>query len=222
MEGSYPLPTDLISLLAFGQPRIPSTNDKQQDRGVCLKHVCCRLILARYGKMGGCVGASGRGVGEGVTGATRGRGQEQHAPHGVMLTQQPPSLCRGTVPPQECVWHAARCWQPWGCVVYSWVPAARLPHAGDIQLPCILQRVLGETRVSPITAVPHRHNHAGRKSQLPDEGAMLGSPSPHAHPGWAAHASEGHLRGPAHRQDAFPVQIVGLKQTKGNSRQNFG
>lgn len=51
---------------------------------------------------------------------------------------------------------------------------------------------------------------------------MLGSPSPRAHPSWAARASEGCLRGPSHRQDAFPVRTVGLKQTERDSWQNFG
>lgn len=140
---------DLISLLAFGQPHIPSTNDKQQDREVCIKHICCHLVLAGYRETGGCVGASGRGGGEGVKGATNGHGQERPAPHGAMLTWQPPSLSGGTVPPRGHVWHAARHWQPWGCVGYGWLPEAQLPCAGSTQLLCILQSVLGETCVSP-------------------------------------------------------------------------
>lgn len=96
----------LISLLAFGQPHIPSPNDKQRDRGVCLEHVCCRLFLAR--ETGGRGGAGGRGRGEGPQGATtRGHGQERPTPRGAMPTQQPPSPRRGTVSPQGRVRHAA-------------------------------------------------------------------------------------------------------------------
>lgn len=122
------------------------------------------------------------------------------------------------MPPWGHMWHAARCWQPWGSVGYSRMPVAQPPCAGRTQLLCILQSVLGETCGSPIITVPHRHNCMGCGSQLPeDEGVMLGSPSPHTRPSWDACASAGCLWGPVHRRDTFPAQTVGLKQTKRNS-----
>ena len=111
-----------------------------------------------------------------MKGATSRRGQERPALHGVILTQQPPSLCTGTLPLQECMQHTAHHWQPWDCVGYGRLLAAHPPCADSTQLLCILQSILGETCVSPITAIPHRHNHVRCGSQLPDEGVMLGKP----------------------------------------------
>lgn len=184
------MPTNLISLLAFGQPHIPSTNDKQQDLEVCLNHVCCRLILGEYRKMHGCVGTSGQEGGEGVKSATHVRDQERPAPHGFMLTHHDP---------QECIRCTAHHWQPWGCAGYGWLSAARgAPgrwHTATLHF---------AKHFCVITTIPHRHNHTEHRSWLPDEGVMERSPSPSAHPGWAASVSERrHLWDPAHCQDTF-------------------
>lgn len=169
------MPTNLISLLAFGQPHIPSTNDKQQDLEVCFNHVCCHLILGEYRKMHGCVGTSGQEGGEGVKSATHVCDQERPASHGFMLTHQPPSMRGGIMTPRNA----------YGALltIGRWHTAA-LHFAKHF---CV------------ITTIPHRHNHTEHRSWLRDEGVMERSLSPSAHPGWAASVSDGGLLwDPAH------------------------
>lgn len=84
------------------------------------------------------------------------------------------ALCRprnacGTLPfagSRGVVWGTAICW--------------RHGHPTQAVLSCFtFCSVLGETRVSPMGPVPHRHSHMGCRTQLPGEGLLLRSPSPH-------------------------------------------
>lgn len=105
------------------------------------------------------------------------------------------------------VWGSASCWQH------------GLPTQAALSCFAFCS-VLGETRVSPVGAVPHRHNHMGCVTQLPGEGLLLRSPSPHADCPciWGALRAS-LMRAALRRQkyDAFPAQTVGLKQIKRNS-----
>lgn len=79
--------------------------------------------------------------------------------------------------------------------------------------------VLGETRVSPIAAVPHRHSHTGCGARLPGQRLLLRSSSPRAAlPGLPMCRGRALGASLIIKRDAFSVRIVGLKQIKRNSR----